>query len=61
MLYNIIWKSLNAGTVPANKEYAAGTAPANKEYAAGTGPAKKEYTKVHFKKFQKYMISIVEG
>ena len=29
-------KRLNAGTVPANKEYAAGTVPANKEYAAGT-------------------------
>ena len=29
-------KRLNAGTVPANKEYAAGTAPANKEYATGT-------------------------
>ena len=36
-------KRLNAGTVPANKEYAAGTVPANKEYAAGTVPANKEY------------------
>ena len=25
------WKRLNAGTVPANKEYAAGTVPANKK------------------------------
>ena len=31
-----VWKRLNAGTVPENKEYAAGTVPANKEYAAGT-------------------------
>ena len=36
-------KRLNAGTVPANKEYAAGTVPANKEYTAGTVPANKEY------------------
>ena len=39
-----VWKRLNAGTVPANKEYAAGTVPANKEYAAGTLPANKKYT-----------------
>ena len=32
----IVRKRLNAGTVPANKEYAAGTVPANKDYAAGT-------------------------
>ena len=32
----IVWKRLNAGTIPANKEYTAGTVPANKEYAAGT-------------------------
>ena len=36
LLCNNIRKRLNAGTVPANKEYAAGTVPANKEYAAGT-------------------------
>ena len=29
-------KRLNAGTVPANKEYTAGTLPSNKEYAVGT-------------------------
>ena len=38
-----VWKRLNAGTVPANKEYAAGTVPANKEYTAGT-LSNKEYT-----------------
>ena len=33
---NNIWKSLYAGTIPANKKYAAGTIPANNKYAAGT-------------------------
>ena len=36
-------KRLNAGTVPANNEYAAVTVPANNEYAAGTVPANKDY------------------
>ena len=31
-----IRKRLNAGTIPANKEYAAGTVPENKEYSAGS-------------------------
>ena len=43
MLRYNLWKRLNAGTVPANKEYAAGTVPANKRYAAGTVPANKKY------------------
>ena len=36
LCWNTTRKRLNAGTVPANKEYTAGTVPANTEYAAGT-------------------------